>query len=117
MAATKTFTLSTVGASMPAGAVTEGPISDSAAAAIESGGSLVLSTSFQQITVPAGCTYLTLYMASGNAINITIAGANTDTGINMGQGWTWCKIGCLGGTATFWVKAASGTPTIYYKFN
>jgi hypothetical protein len=118
MAASKTFSLTTTGTSMPVGgAVTEALPSDTAATAVQVTGSLVLSTSFQQITVPAGCTYVILTMAAGNAISITIAGGNTDTGINMGSGWTWCKLGCLGGTATLWVKAASSTPTIYYEFN
>lgn len=117
MAASKTFTFSTTAAGMPEGAVTEGPVTDTAAAAIDVANSITLSTSFQQITVPATATYLMLFMASGNAINITVAGANTDTGINMGSGWTWAKLGCLGGTATVWVKAASGTPVLYYRFN
>lgn len=117
MAASKTFTLSTSAAGMPEGIVTEGPISDTAAAAIDVANSITLSSSFAQITVPATATYLMLYMASGNAINIIIAGANTDTGINMGSGWTWAKMGCLGGTATIWVKSASGSPVLYYRFN
>jgi hypothetical protein len=116
MAASKTLSLSTAGTGMPDGASTSGPIVDTVSPAIKTAGSLVLSNSFQQITVPAAATSLELFM-TGNVVNITIAGANTDTGINLGSGWSWQRIGVLGGTTTFWVKAASGTPTLNYEFN
>ncbi len=114
--ATKTFTLTSAGTSLPSGATTDGPLTDTLASAVKTAGTLTLSTSFQQITVPSTANNLCLFM-TGNAINITIAGASGDTGINLGSGWTWVRLPIVGGTTTFWVKAASGTPSLNYEFN
>ena len=120
MAASKTISLSTVGSGGPPEGVqtTGGPLTDTVATPVLSSGTLVLSTSLQAIAVPSGATNLILTMASGNAINITIAGDNSGSGlINTGSGWTWQRIAVLGGTqSNVYVKAASGTPSIFWEF-
>jgi hypothetical protein len=117
MAQSKSFTLSSIGTSMPDGAATAGPsLTETVSPAVKTAGSLVLSGAFQQITVPTGATVLCLYMGA-QANNVTIAGANTDTGINIGSGWSFQKINVVAGTTTFWVKIAAGAPTLNYEFN
>lgn len=120
MAASKTLSLTTQGTGMHFGGTTvDGPMTDTVATPIQVRSSLTLGTSFGSgIAVPAGATHLILTMDAGNAIDITSAGVNTDTGTNHGSGWTWMKIAVKGGTqANYYIKSASGTPIVYYEFN
>lgn len=115
--ATKTFSLSSIGSAMPPGTSNEGPLNHNMPAAIFVAGVITLSSTFAAITVPAGATRVTLYEPAANAIDIVVAGNGSDVGVNMGSGWVFTTLGCKGGTATLFVKSASGTPVLAYQFN
>jgi hypothetical protein len=119
MAAQAQLSLSVVGSGGPPMGIqtTGGPLTDTVATPVLSAGQLTLSSSFQAVAVPAGATHMIVQMASGNAVAVIMAGVNTDTGINLGSGWTWLKIPVLGGTqANIYFKIGSTTPVVDWQF-
>lgn len=64
------------------------------------------TSSFAQATIPTGATAVLITMPTGNTNNVTIAGANSDTGVNIGPtGPAFVPI--AGGN--LWIKAAANT--------
>lgn len=116
--ATLTISETIVATGTPEGAQTLGPVSITLATPIEGVGTLTLSSSYAQLAVPTGASELHIYGPTTNAINLFIAGVSGDTGINIGpaQG-DWVKIPVLSGTTTVWLKSASGSPVITWRFN
>jgi hypothetical protein len=117
MAAQVSITLTETGTNMPENTTSAGPVTDTVTNAVISAGQTQLATTYTAIAVPTGATQLELFQSSGASINITLAAVNTDTGLNMGTLWTWAKVPVLGGTVSnIYLKAASGTPTVTWKF-
>ena len=116
MSATVQLTLVTSGTGVPENQSTGGPITDTVSSAVVSAGSASLTGAFSALAVPTGASELLLFLPTGNTIDITFAGANTDTGIVLGSGWTWAKVPVKAASqANVYLKAASST-TINYSF-
>ncbi len=114
MAISATISFNTIMTGTPEGSITLGPLVDTAASANDQMTILAATTSYQQLTIPAGTTHVLIYWASTTG-NLIIAGGNTDTGINMGLTGTWAKLPLLA-SGTLWAKMSSSTANITFRW-
>lgn len=120
MASQLTLTFTGSGQNIPSGSLSIGPISDVIPAALEQKGTLLTTTSYQGVTVPAGASqfWCTINWPSGGN-NVVIGGGVTDAGINTGSLWTgvYKTPVTFGGVVCIKCASNSNAPTVAYEWD
>jgi len=117
--ATWLLTLSLNGTSTPDNTSTGGPVTDTISNAVTSSTQFALATGFAGVIAPSGATSMLLYVPAGNTNAISYSTNSSGTNApSLGSGWTWNRLGCVGGTTYYFACASNTSPpelTVTFK--